>query len=52
VRQIATVDRETDVELVFELFQLLGASLNECELLDVVFLLELLSGKRPENSKS
>ncbi len=46
------VDRETDVEFVYKLFKLLGASLNECELHDVVFLLELLSGKRPENSKS
>jgi hypothetical protein len=42
VRQITTGDRETDVEFVFELFKLRGASLGECELLDVVILLGLL----------
>ncbi len=42
MRQITTVDRETDVEFVFELFLIRGALLGECELLDVVILLELL----------
>jgi hypothetical protein len=42
VRQITTVDRETDVEFMFELFHVRGALLGECELLDVVILLGLL----------